>query len=122
MEAFSPSWNNFYFNTTNVCGTSSNAGGAIAVIEGGGAMMSVLKVYPNPASSDITVSISDSIYNSQVIIEYELEVIDNYSNILIREKGIEKEKQINVSRLKLGIYTIRLKYNDKVYIEKFLIQ
>jgi hypothetical protein len=123
FEAIEPSWNNFYFNTTNVCGTSTNAGGVIKVIVGGGGgMQSVLNLYPNPASSYITVSISDSIYSLQFTNEYELEVIDNYSNILIKEKGTEKEKQVNVSRLKVGVYTIRLKYNNKIYLEKFLIQ
>ncbi|MBL0339719.1 MAG: T9SS type A sorting domain-containing protein [Bacteroidetes bacterium] len=71
-----------------------------------------IKIYPNPSSNHVTISIPESI-------KYVFELRDIYNRICIQKENI---KEINVSTLTNGIYAVRILVSNKVqYSGKLVI-
>jgi len=78
-----------------------------------------LKIYPNPANSDITLEFS-SFLNQDI----EIQIFNVMGNILLSEKRFcQKSLDLAVSYLKSGIYFIRVSdESGKIYSDKLIIE
>ncbi|MBK7389787.1 MAG: T9SS type A sorting domain-containing protein [Bacteroidetes bacterium] len=71
-----------------------------------------IKIYPNPTSNLVTISVPDSI-------QYVFELRDIYNRICIQKKN---NKEIDVSTLSNGIYAVRILVSNKMqYSGKLVI-
>ena len=66
-----------------------------------------LKLYPNPASSHITIELPENIQPNEV----NYRIIDLYGNIVLEGKVINSS--LDVSNLKAGVYLVRLEQGGK---------
>lgn len=81
-----------------------------------------LSVYPNPASSDLTVKIGlDYISNTQLqIIDLTGKIVKDYSKEFKYEHGFYKA-QLDISDMKSGIYFVKVVQPDNVFTKKLLV-
>jgi hypothetical protein len=123
FEAIEPSWNNFYFNTTNVCGTSPNAGGVIEVVEGGGGgMMKILTVSPNPANDYIEAYIENLTEEEQLDKEkLHIKIVNSNSIPVYNGTTQQKKFEINTSSFPEGVYYLLVQYKNQKYTTPILI-
>jgi len=76
-----------------------------------------LVIYPNPSSAIINISLSQVEERSNV------EVIDMIGNVLYEQKNVDFSTnlyEINISKLKMGIYLVRIINEKNVYLHKFM--
>jgi subtilisin family serine protease len=91
---------------------------------------SMFLVYPNPTSSEVTVSVSDLKLNSEIYNAAEsisvnyIKIIDSFGNIkkFIKTASDQKAVTINISDLPKGIYMININYGLKEESHKLLIE
>ena len=70
-------------------------------------------IYPNPASTKITIKIPDEYRN-----EYFVSYIYDQNGILIYSSNNEKE--IDIKELTIGTYTIKLKVGKSYYTQTII--
>ncbi|HYQ57114.1 MAG TPA: T9SS type A sorting domain-containing protein [Draconibacterium sp.] len=97
----------------NTCGSSSVTHKYVSVSNCGRS----LTVYPNPAADELTFSMDDSQELSKDAV---YEIYDNNMNKLVAEPLKSKEKTINISGLKKGLYYISVYTNGELITEKFM--
>lgn len=112
----------------NNCGWSSylQRGGFVAPNWG----TALFSVYPNPTSSEVTISVldinslSNTDSNNEKISISNIEIIDHFGNIRKKvKKGTKQEAvTINISDLSKGIYLIKIGYGLKEESHKLLIE
>ena len=73
-----------------------------------------LRVYPNPVQEDLYVDLSDAMEAS-----FTFEII-NLSGQVLMQGNLNKRDVINVSKLKSGVYIIKIFLEEGLYIEKFI--
>ncbi|OQX78668.1 MAG: hypothetical protein B6D61_04985 [Bacteroidetes bacterium 4484_249] len=74
-------------------------------------------VFPNPTKGTFEVKVSQSIKN------YDIELLNLFGNIIYRIENIEeKEIIVNISEYSNGIYLLKLKTQNKTFIEKIIKQ
>jgi len=75
----------------------------------------VLKVYPNPASDVLNISVPGLNGNQSSI-----RVVDMKGTVMMEEKITRSLQQINISRLPKGVYMLKLMNGDKTTTSKFI--
>lgn len=124
VEAVNTGWGNFRVKTRNQCGYSANGGGSVNVSSGGGGGM-MLSVSPNPASSEITISINSK-YEEETFDEnkqWDLEIYNRYYFLQEKRHKIKGSTiHINTSSWKESIYYIKAIFKDKVVTGKMIIK
>jgi len=94
----------FCYNYTYVCGDG--------IVD---YKKSNIKIYPNPASYEITIDIPEPYKNSNVLIY-------NILGEKIKEYIIQPmTDRIDISNLYSGVYFIQIKFNNKIIIQKIVI-
>ena len=73
-----------------------------------------LRVYPNPVKGDLYIDLSDALGAS-----FAFEII-NLSGQVLMQGNLNKRDVINVSKLKSGVYIIKIFLNEGLYIDKFI--
>ncbi|MCD5383069.1 T9SS type A sorting domain-containing protein [Candidatus Gracilibacteria bacterium] len=125
VEATELGWGNFRVKTRNQCGYSAIGGGAVKVSSGGGGGMMMLSISPNPANSEITISINSK-YEKETFDENEEWGIEIYNLYHVLQEKRHKLRgntlNINTSSWKEGIYMIRATYKGEVFNERLLIK
>ena len=83
----------------------------------------ILSIYPNPASSELTIKIGlDYVSNTQLqIIDLTGKIVKDFSEKFDYEHGIYKAK-LDISDLKTGIYFVKVVQPDKVFSKKLLVK
>jgi DNA-binding beta-propeller fold protein YncE len=77
----------------------------------------LLKIYPNPASSEISLELNSDLKNA------ELSVINILGErVLTQYLGISQISSIDISSLTNGIYFIQIRDNNKTFTQKFIKQ
>lgn len=76
----------------------------------------VAKVYPNPNKGLIKIDIQDL----PLISQNELRLYDVSGNELIVQKNIGSYTELDLNKLRKGIYILRIKINDKVFDYKVI--
>jgi hypothetical protein len=106
-------WENWYVNNgvlVEELGSQINCS-SVGVNET--AIVSALKLYPNPLRDKLSV-----ITNKAII---SIEIVDIKGAILFKIQGLNKmEMNVNLSRLDAGIYFIKIKLLNEVLSEKFV--
>ncbi len=82
-----------------------------------------LSIYPNPASSELTVKIGlDYVSNTKLqIIDLTGKIVKDFSEKFDYEHGIYKA-QLDISDLNAGIYFVKIVQPDQVFSKKLLIR
>jgi Zn-dependent metalloprotease len=112
----------------NTCGWSGylQRGGFVAPFIG----TAMFSVYPNPTSSEVTISVSDlnslsdSDSNFENVSISNIEIIDPFGNIKkkIKTGSDQKAVTINISDISKGIYIVKIGYGLKEESHKLLIK
>lgn len=71
-----------------------------------------IRLYPNPASTVLTLSNAENA---------NIEVFDLLGKLILTQKNIDMNQQINVSKLQNGTYFMRISKEDAVATKKFVI-
>lgn len=74
-----------------------------------------LLVYPNPAATSLFVQLPDGDGSG-----YELEILDATGRIWTRTRPASKNFRLNISGLPNGMYYIRHRNNERLYVQKFI--
>ncbi|MEI7595781.1 MAG: LamG-like jellyroll fold domain-containing protein [Bacteroidota bacterium] len=113
-QDYTPTINGNYYVVVSSSGCSSAPSNIINVTFTGIEATSIaeLNVYPNPANETITISGA----NNSI-----LEIIDLIGQVVIKNKITSDKKIINVSNLKQGTYTIKVKDDYQTRTMKFQI-
>jgi len=95
--------------------------GITAVDNGLNSFSNRLKVYPNPASGEVTVSLHGTEESSFV-----LQVVDLFGRNVVAKQvtasGNNLKEIVNISSLPAGIYVVQLKSETEVYREKVMVK
>jgi len=124
VEAVNTGWGNFRVKTRNQCGYSADGGGSVNVSSGGGGGGMMLSVSPNPASSDMTISVISenekdiSAENEQ----WDLEIYNLYYVLQVKRHVKGSTVNINTSAWKEGIYMIKAICKGNVLSERVIIK
>ncbi len=78
-----------------------------------------VKLFPNPASNNLTIKIVSENSNIENV---EVLLFDRYMKKQKYKKAFGNELSLNVSNLPKGIYFLQIKYNDKIFFEKVMIE
>ena len=73
-------------------------------------------VYPNPASSEITVRLGKACSDCS------FEITNALGQTVKTEKLLSYENKINIAGLSNGVYYLRLKNNNASYVQKIVVQ
>lgn len=71
-----------------------------------------IKIYPNPTS--------DFIFINNNNINNKIEIFDNKGNLVLSKKVIDNK--LNINNLENGIYFIKIKREDNIFVEKLIIK
>ncbi|MBS1949607.1 MAG: zinc-dependent metalloprotease [Bacteroidetes bacterium] len=114
----------FSVTTTNTCGsTSKNYIASLTDCSGGGQM--AVTAYPNPASSSMTVSVTDSLASTNSVLlpqPYQLNLYDRFGTSTYSVQSDQHTLQVPVGSLPQGVYYINVLYKDAVLRRQVLIQ
>ncbi|QOD60987.1 T9SS type A sorting domain-containing protein [Polaribacter haliotis] len=107
-STFFSTYNNYDFpaatntaNKVNVLNTETKIG------------ISNFNLYPNPVSANLTLVLPKNRSNTSV-------KVYNYLGKLVIEKDLNNSNKIEVKNLPKGVYLLKLKVDDKIYIKKFV--
>ena len=112
-------------NSTNPTGPAGNYG-AIYKNTTGTNLLGVdknllenkIKIYPNPASENITIDLGES--NSKSL---NIDVIDSIGKIIFSESYTNQNKvSVNLSQFSEGVYFVKITNDDKQQIEKLIVR
>lgn len=73
-------------------------------------------IYPNPASDQLNIEVSNSSPS------YEIEIFDVLGHKIIKQKLIEQHTRLNIENLAKGFYLIKININSSSLFYKFLKQ
>jgi len=77
---------------------------------------SFIKVYPNPSRKSIYINIV-----SEATVDVEYSIYNSMGNILLNDlMKTNSQNKVDISKLKKGVYIIKLHYNNKAYQRKFI--
>lgn len=77
-----------------------------------------IKIYPNPASENITIDLGES--NSKAI---NIDMIDSIGKIIFSENYTNQNKvSVNLSQFSKGVYFVKITNDDKQQIEKLIVR
>lgn len=120
---YTSSYNNFLDDVYLIKTDSMGAAGSIDnnfttnIQSLSSAQNSELEIFPNPASSLVTV------YSEKINNEALIQVVDIIGNVLKSEKTNQKNSfTINISDLAEGIYILKISTNDGSFSHKLIIQ
>ncbi|MEW4923568.1 T9SS type A sorting domain-containing protein [Algibacter sp. 2305UL17-15] len=125
----SPGWYLFEARMTDACGTSDWAGFEVEYVDcsnsGGGGEEYRFAVYPNPSSSEINIS-KNTKEKSYALANQKNAItslrVYGFSGNVILEKKRGSLKNINVSRLKEGMYYLEITSNENVEVHRIIIE
>lgn len=108
------------FYTTNGCGTSS-FNFPVHVVS------ALLRIYPNPASNEITLIIDygDAEYSESELLtenEYSVAIYNNSGTPVFVNRYNNKEPKINVSGWQKGAYHVKVKGEGEEYSALFVVE
>jgi len=78
---------------------------------GGIILRQLSKISPNPASSSVKVELPNS---STQVRNYEIEVINKLGEVVMRKKMLSSQSDLDITKLKEGMYFVRTKLGGKV--------
>lgn len=114
----------FSVTTANACGsTSKNYIASLTDCSGGGQMS--VTAYPNPSSSTMTVSVTDSVATSNSVVlpqPYQLNLYDRFGASTYSVQSDQHTLQIPVGSLPQGVYYINVLYKDAVLRRQVFVQ
>lgn len=111
----------------NNCGSSylNSLGITVSTSGGGGGAAAVVAVFPNPASTSLTVQIIDTTstdtQSSTLDQPYQLSLIDKLSTKVFSVQSKDKTLSIPIESLPLGIYYLNVFYKDAVLQKQIFI-
>ena len=126
FEATSLGTGNFYVNTSNICGTSINAGGTVRVT-GSCTTCLTASVSPNPARSYVVLSLSDitneeiEAINSQSSTKGSVTIFDKLGKPVFNESLKSVNQKLNVSHLNPDLYILDVAAGTKRARTKLMI-
>ncbi|MBS1559798.1 MAG: T9SS type A sorting domain-containing protein [Bacteroidetes bacterium] len=123
LDAGYPGTCTFTVTASNACGASTkNYFAVVSDCSGGG---EALVVYPNPATSTLTVQLSDSLYSAtqSTYLEqpYSLQLFDRFSRKIYSIQSKQRLLLIPVDTLPPDIYYLNVFYNDAVLQKQLVI-
>jgi hypothetical protein len=74
-----------------------------------------LKIFPNPANNHVTIQLSRTISSS-------IEIIDATGRIVLTLESVGENFTIDISELNAGIYFIRVRCEEGIFVKKFVIE
>jgi DNA-binding beta-propeller fold protein YncE len=77
----------------------------------------LLKIFPNPASTQINLELEIGIQNAVIIVANVLGEI-----VLTQQLGSSNNANIDITQLSNGLYFIQVKDNNKLFTQKFIKQ
>ncbi len=75
-------------------------------------LVSSARIYPNPASDFITIQAEENIY--------EISIFNQQGQLILQEESKLQQMRINISDLPAGLYTLKLKAEDRVILKKLI--
>ena len=104
-------------NSATTCYTLKVQLGTASVFGDGTEITSnaVLKVYPNPASDVLNISVLGQTANQGT-----LRVVDMKGTVMMEEKITRSLQQINISKLPKGVYMLKLNNGENLITSKFV--
>lgn len=126
FEATSLGTGNFYVNTSNICGTSINAGGTVRVT-GSCTTCLTASVSPNPARGFVVLSLSDitneeiEAINSQSSTKGSVTIFDKLGKPVFNESLKSVNQKLNVSHLNPDLYILDVAAGTKRARTKLMI-
>ncbi|MEZ4829094.1 MAG: T9SS type A sorting domain-containing protein [Bacteroidia bacterium] len=114
FEATSLGTGNFFVQTSNSCGVSPTAGGAMNVTSGGGGMY---RIAPNPAREEITVELPDSAPE----VTRKILVSGLSGKVLLEIRSVERRIKIPLKALQPGIYLLQVLDAETVFTSKIAV-
>jgi lysyl endopeptidase len=117
---------NFYVNTTNVCGTSANSGGAVKVNDGGGGPFRLVNT-PNPANRHfvceiVAEDIPQEHKNNMEDLTSNLYVLDQAGRVVTTQNFNGKRVQVATAPFTPGLYVTKVQTSFGVFTGKVMIQ
>lgn len=92
--------------------------GALSVNELNGSVNKSFKIYPNPATYELNIELNNSAASNRI------SVFNSIGQMVILDEFINKTHTIDISKLPIGIYAIKIKDkdNEQVLTKKFIKQ
>ena len=94
--------------------TNNRVNGAIGI--SGTNERSDLSIYPNPAATEVTIYLGRSYANCTA------DIMNAMGQQVRSEKLLSAENKINISSLANGVYYIKVKNDNKLYVKKLVVQ
>lgn len=115
-------------NAQNTCGCSDNLWLIGSIKPNGGPI--VIDAYPNPASSQIEVNLTDNVAsdalkaspNVRATTSYAVKIIDSYGSTVYSATKKEKKFTISTASFRNGIYTVIISDGVNVYQNKLIVK
>ena len=126
FEATSLGTGNFYVNTSNICGTSINAGGTVRV-SGSCTTCLTASLSPNPARGFVVLSLSDitneeiEAINNQSSTKGSVTIFDKLGKPVFNESLKSVNQKLNVSHLNPDLYILDVAAGTKRARTKLMI-
>lgn len=120
FEATSLGTGNFYVQTSNICGVSTNGGGTVNVTYGGGGGPLRVQNVPNPTSQSFICYLPEG-YIDDTSKKYQITVIDGHGKEMFTEEFIGLKKEINAELWSNGMYFTKVNTSNGVLWGKVLI-
>lgn len=78
-----------------------------------------LSVYPNPATNEVYISLSDKTFNN-----FDITIANSLGQILERKTNVDNASRatINVSNYSSGIYFVTIKAGESISTKKLVVQ
>lgn len=82
-----------------------------------------LFISPNPAVSEVNITLGESIVNTENIdTEYDISIYNNYGKPVYKYKTKSKNTKVNVSGWQKGLYIVKISNNNQMSEDKFFVQ